>query len=198
MPPRDKKRDIMTAAEKLFSNRSFHEVTLEEIAQQAKVGKGTLYRFFINKDDLFFQTATAGFDELCDAVAQLKLEKKVFTEQLLSVCSEIEQFFSHRRQLFRLMQIEEARVIWGQGSMWDLWLSRRQKMVKAVSEILDMGVNENKIRTDVPTPVLADFLIGMLRTRARYFVNVDESFRRLELLLNVFIFGASGNKCVFK
>ena len=183
----------MMAAENLFSNRSFHEVTLDEIAHQAKVGKGTLYRFFSNKDDLFFQTATSGFDELCDAVLVKKSPTKRFTDQLLSICAEIEQFFSQRRQLFRMMQIEEARVIWGQESMWGLWLSRREKLVKAVSEILDDGVTEKKIRSDVPTTVLADFLLGMLRTRARYFARVDESFRHLEMLLDVFIFGASGN-----
>ena len=193
MPRRNKKHDIMAAAENLFSNRSYHEVTLDEIAHQAKVGKGTLYRYFSNKDDLFFQTATSGFDELCAAILNLKIEGKTFTEQLLTVCSEIEQFFFHRRQLFRLMQIEEARVIWGQGSMWDLWLFRRRKMVQAVSEILDAGVKEEQIRTDIPTPILADFLLGMLRSRARYFVKIDDAFRRLEILLDVFIYGASGN-----
>jgi hypothetical protein len=92
-----------------------------------------------------------------------------------------------------MMQIEEARVIWSQGSMWDLWLSRREKLVHAVSEILEMGVKEKKIRSDVPTTVLADFLLGMLRTRARYVVNVDETMRRLEFLLDFFIYGAKGN-----
>ena len=123
--------------------------------------KGLFIDFFSNKDDLFFQTATSGFDELCDAVLVKKSPTKRFTDQLLSICAEIEQFFSQRRQLFRMMQIEEARVIWGQESMWGLWLSRREKLVKAVSEILDDGVTEKKIRSDVPTTVLADFLLGI-------------------------------------
>ena len=53
----DKRIAIMRAAERLFHNRRFHEVTLEEVAEAAQVGKGTIYRYFADKDDLFFQVA---------------------------------------------------------------------------------------------------------------------------------------------
>lgn len=187
----------MKAAEILFSNRRFHEITLDEVAQKAKVGKGTIYRYFANKDDLFFQTATSGFDSLCHVVESCMTKEKNFTDQLLSACLEITQFFRQRHQLFRLMQVEEGRVIWSQGSLWDLWMARRQKLVLALSRILETGASENKIRRDVPPSVLADFLLGMLRTRARYLARVDDLYRRLELLLDIFLFGASSlkNEC---
>ncbi len=197
MTIRDKKWEIMKAAEILFSNRRFHEITLDEVAQKAKVGKGTIYRYFANKDDLFFQTATSGFDSLCHVVESCMTKEKNFTDQLLSACLEITQFFRQRHQLFRLMQVEEGRVIWSQGSLWDLWMARRQKLVLALSRILETGASENKIRRDVPPSVLADFLLGMLRTRARYLARVDDLYRRLELLLDIFLFGASSlkNEC---
>ena len=37
-----------------------------KVKSEAKVGKGTIYLYFENKDDLFFQTATWGFEELCE------------------------------------------------------------------------------------------------------------------------------------
>jgi hypothetical protein len=70
-------------------------------------------------------------------------------------------------------------------------MSRREKLVKALAGILDRGAGQDKIRNDVPTTVLADFLLGMLRTRARYLLGVDESAKRLDMLLNIFFFGAS-------
>jgi AcrR family transcriptional regulator len=190
---RDKQKEIMRAAEELFSHRCFHEVTLDEVAQKAKVGKGTIYRFFSSKDDLFFQTAASGFDGMCDAIEKKLLKNKDFAEQLLNACSEITIFFSTRRELFRMMQTEEARLIWSKESMWDLWMLRREKLVKTISSILEIGVKEKKIRSDVPSTVLADFLLGMLRTRARYVSHSEETFRRLEVLLDIFILGASGH-----
>ena len=192
MGGQNKRQEIMEAAERLFSNRRFHEVTLDEIAQAAKVGKGTIYRFFSSKDDLFFQTATSGFDDLCDVIEKNVCHEGDFTKELLGACQEITQFFYRRRQMFRLMQMEEGRVIWSQGSLWNLWMSRREKLVKALAGILDRGAGEDKIRNDVPTTVLADFLLGMLRTRARYLRGVEDTAKRLDMLLNIFFFGAFG------
>jgi len=39
----DKKQRIMQAAEQLFRNRRFHEITLDEIAREPDVGKGTVF-----------------------------------------------------------------------------------------------------------------------------------------------------------
>ena len=50
-----------------------------------------------------------------------------------------------------------------------------------------------RIRTDAPASVLADsFFMGMLRTRARYPFGVDEAIKRLEMLPDIFLFGALG------
>ena len=49
----DKRATILKAASDVFKGRRFDEVTLDEIAVRAGVGKGTLYLYFKNKEDLF-------------------------------------------------------------------------------------------------------------------------------------------------
>ena len=93
MPDQDKRLRIMQAAEKLFASRRFHEITTDEVARQAQVGKGTIYRFFRDKDDLFFETAYAGFDEMCQLVRQKVSPKAAFSQQILQACVQISQFF---------------------------------------------------------------------------------------------------------
>jgi AcrR family transcriptional regulator len=44
---------ILEAAEELFSHRSFEKVRMEDIAEWAKIGKGTVYRYYPTKDDLY-------------------------------------------------------------------------------------------------------------------------------------------------
>ena len=61
----EKRLRIMQAAEQLFRTRQFHEIALDEVARVADVGKGTIYLHFSDKEDLFFQTAVAGYDEMC-------------------------------------------------------------------------------------------------------------------------------------
>lgn len=47
------KEEILAAALKLFSERGFHNVSMQEIAAQAEFATGTLYKFFESKEALF-------------------------------------------------------------------------------------------------------------------------------------------------
>ncbi len=188
----DKKLAIMQAAERLFTSRRFHEITLDEVAQAAKVGKGTIYRYFTDKDDLFFQTATSGFDELCDLLRRKVPQDEPFGPQLLAACQEISQFFERRRQLFQMMQNEEGRVIWVKGDLQGRWMKKRTGLVEALSEVLRKGVAEGEIRPDVPAEVLAHFLLGMLRTRARDLTDVaGGEYGQHAMVIEMFRHGAA-------
>jgi len=190
MARRDRQREIMAAAERLFTSRRYHEVTTDDIAQAAHVGKGTIYRYFRDKEELFFQVATSGFDELCALLRERVPEQAPFREQLLSACGEIPRFFERRRQLFRLMQAEDDRMRWCSEEMQERWMVQRKKLVAAVAGILRKGVEEGEVRSDVPPDVLANFLLGMLRTRARDLADAQARLRRDELIVDLFCRGA--------
>ncbi len=52
----EKKELIMSAALDVFAEKGYHNTKMEEIADVAGIGKGTLYGHFTNKQDLFDQT----------------------------------------------------------------------------------------------------------------------------------------------
>lgn len=190
MARRDRRREIMAAAEQLFTSRRYHEITTDDIAAAAHVGKGTIYRYFKDKDDLFFQVATSGFDEMCELLRRKVPESAPFREQLLSACGEIPKFFERRKQLFRMMQAEDDRMQWCSEQMRERWLARRQELVAAVAAILRKGVQEGEVRPDIPPEVLAHFLLGMLRTRGRDLAHLPAPLRRDELIVDLFMRGA--------
>ena len=47
---------ILDAASRVFASRPFHEVLIDSIASDAGIGKGTIYRYFETKEDLYFAT----------------------------------------------------------------------------------------------------------------------------------------------
>ena len=47
------RQEILAAAAELFSESGYHNVSMDEIAHRAEFGKGTLYKFFPNKEELF-------------------------------------------------------------------------------------------------------------------------------------------------
>jgi len=49
-----RQHEILSSAKKLFLEKGYHRTTLEEIAQHAEFGKGTIYNYFSSKEELFF------------------------------------------------------------------------------------------------------------------------------------------------
>ena len=194
MTRQDKKQQIMQAAEKLFTTRRFHEITTDDVAEAAGVGKGTIYRYFQDKDDLFFQTATSGLDELCELLEHNVPENARFYDQILIACTEITSFFERRRQLYCMMLTEEGRLSLSKGKLHDRWMERRKKLLAALSVIIAKGVAEGELRTDLPPDVQANFLLGMLRTRARDLSEAPKEFQRYEVVVDMFRNGAGSNK----
>ncbi len=47
-----RKKEIINAARKIFSNKGFNSATMEEIAIEAELSPGTLYLYFKNKEEL--------------------------------------------------------------------------------------------------------------------------------------------------
>ena len=187
----DKKQRIMQAAERLFRTRRFHETTLDEIAKAADVGKGTIYLYFSDKEDLIFQAAVEGFDAMC---LQLRLdppEGETFRGTLLRTCDNISIFFRARRPLFRIILSEGDRDMEsGSGGLHQRWRGRRRTMTDAVSTILARGVATGEIRADVPNGILAEYLLGMLRTRSWELEDWPEAQRTLAGVADLFMNGA--------
>lgn len=55
---------ILTAATKIFAKKDYYQVTMDEIAQDLKVGKGTLYRYYHSKEELYFSIINRGLETL--------------------------------------------------------------------------------------------------------------------------------------
>ena len=74
-----KRQGIMEAAITVFSRTGYHRAKIKDIADEAGVGKGTVYEYFETKEDLFLQAGELLFDQYVetqkmsmDAVADSK------------------------------------------------------------------------------------------------------------------------------
>jgi len=66
---REARRDlILAAARRLFAERDYRSVTARQIAREAGVSPGTLYRYYANLDELFLDVFFAGAMEITERV----------------------------------------------------------------------------------------------------------------------------------
>ncbi|MBL0174264.1 MAG: TetR/AcrR family transcriptional regulator [Ignavibacteria bacterium] len=61
-----RRADIVNAAMAVFAYRGFADATLEEIAEKAEYGKGTIYSYFQGKEDLFDAVLDEGMNRLIE------------------------------------------------------------------------------------------------------------------------------------
>lgn len=72
MAKESKREQILNALDRLLPGRRFHEITLDEVAHEAQVGKGTIYLYFHDKDALFAELICYRMERLQTALQKLE------------------------------------------------------------------------------------------------------------------------------
>lgn len=109
---------MLEAAARLFGARRFHEVRMDDIAAEADVSKGTLYRYFKDKEELY--TALLG-RESKKLVAQMRhavSRTEGARQRLEALVATFIADFEAAPHLFDLIQLAEARRIAGGAFPW--------------------------------------------------------------------------------
>jgi len=187
----DKRERILRATEALLARFRPHELRLDDVAAAAAVGKGTIYLYFQDKEDLLLHLALDGFDELCRMIEQEASAEGDFTERLLAVCRKISGFFERRRALFRVMLTDHPLSPAFPAGAREQWMKHRRALVDAMAGLMEGGQRDGVLRDDVPAVVLADFFLGMLRTRARSMADLPTVFREHDFVIRLFCEGSS-------
>ena len=70
----ERRLQIMDAAERVFVHTPVAHATMEQIAKAADLGKGSLYLYFKDKEDLYLSTAQRALDELIEREEAVRLQ----------------------------------------------------------------------------------------------------------------------------
>src|SRR4051812_11157804 len=66
-----REQEILAAALQLFRRDEWQTVTVEQIAQQAEIGKGTVYKHFASKDEIYARLALRFHRGILDATRRV-------------------------------------------------------------------------------------------------------------------------------
>lgn len=163
---------ILRCAAQVFAQREFHEVLTDDIAQQLGIGKGTIYRYFDSKEQLYLETVAGDLDGLHAAVARVVEDGSpgapldVSIESLARVMIE---YFWKRRDFFLLMARLEPKL---KASERADWQRRRAESMRMVSRWLDRAVARGEI-AKINTRLAVEALFGMLRGVCIYRADSD-------------------------
>ena len=180
---------ILAATEREFENKRYHELTLDAVAQSAGIGKGTIYRYFKNKEDLVCQLATNGHDKLCEMLTGYAAETGIALAPLLEKTVEtMSRFYRGRHTLVRIME-QEGQLESLQHKFRMELRRKRGLLVDLVASILGRSDCRNQLRPDIDLTIQANFLLGLIRTRDINFKDSGEVLPT-RMIVSLFLDGA--------
>ena len=139
-----KKNNIIKIAANLFSQKSFHDVTMDEIAEKVGVAKGTIYLYFSSKDNLYLEILEHPFGSI-----EALLEKEVNTaslapEKLKKVLAIIIKFYRGNIDVLKILSRDETHLIQEHHDLTEKWRLRR---IELYEKIIEKGIKEGSFKT---------------------------------------------------
>lgn len=77
--------EILNSAEKLFFEKGYDGVSMDEIANNVELSKGTLYLYFKNKQSLYFAIINKGLKILLEAFQEARDQEKTGYKRIMSI-----------------------------------------------------------------------------------------------------------------
>jgi AcrR family transcriptional regulator len=93
---------IRDAAMRVVTRKGYDHVTVQDIADEAGIAKGTVYLYFKSREDIFEKTMSSSFEELRERVGGATEGDGTFPECIERVVEAQLDYFEQRQEFFRL------------------------------------------------------------------------------------------------
>ncbi|MFE4703709.1 TetR/AcrR family transcriptional regulator [Peribacillus simplex] len=139
----DRKKLILEAATKSFSLFGYKATTMDQVAKIANVGKGTIYTFYKNKEELFKEIVQRMIEEMKYEAEQSLDDQLSFFENLHRAVYRILEFRQEHQLSLKLLQ-EEREI--GTPAVQEMVNEMEEAIVSYIKEKLKIAIDKGYIQ----------------------------------------------------
>ena len=158
----NKREAILRTALKIFGREGYADTDVQVIADLARVGKGTIYRHFGNKEELFLATARFSQERMGQYIRSHVNESGAIVQVLREVAVAFARFFELHPESVEIMLQERATF---RANVFPTHLMYRAETRGEFEAFLQQGVNDGQLRdfdvVDI-TNAFSDLLYGTI------------------------------------
>jgi TetR/AcrR family fatty acid metabolism transcriptional regulator len=136
---------ILTAAARLFAGQRFHEARMEDIAAAAEVGKGTLYRYFKDKEELYTALLSRSADHQHERLHAAVNQARGARAKLEAAIAVFISFFDENPHLLDLIQHAEMLHKRADDFPWQRARDESMQLVRTIFQEAD-AAGEFRVR----------------------------------------------------
>ncbi|HVX63439.1 MAG TPA: TetR/AcrR family transcriptional regulator [Pirellulales bacterium] len=160
----DRCEEILDTATRLFAQHGFAGTDTQMLADALHVGKGTLYRYFPSKRELFLAAADRGIRKLCEHIEASIADIEDPPERISKVVYSYLGFFADHPELVELLIHERSQF---KDRKKPTYFEHREANREHLRNLYRSYISEGQIR-DMPVDrildVLGDLLYGTMFT----------------------------------
>jgi AcrR family transcriptional regulator len=172
MPARERRKVLLGAALEAFSERGFHEVTLDEVAARAGVSKALIYEHFASKRELVRALLDTYVHELLGRLAEAIAAAEPGEERMRTGVDAVLRFVEQRPGAWRMLFRNS-----GDPDIADLFAALQAEAAGAIASAMAADATEVGMAPP-PTPaqieMLAQQLSGAVQAVATWWTDHPE------------------------
>ncbi|MBU0574815.1 MAG: TetR/AcrR family transcriptional regulator [Proteobacteria bacterium] len=160
----NRKNAILKAARKLFFEKGFRQVTVENIARKAEFSKGSIYLYFNSKEEIYSQILLNDIDKFHDRVADILQGPSSASEALIRVAEIYVDFFLNDRELFRILmnfilRIDDMNL---PEDMNNHIIKTTNRTISIIEQVFKYGIEKGEFPPDINLRMNRNAIWGLL------------------------------------
>ncbi|MCK4700077.1 MAG: TetR/AcrR family transcriptional regulator, partial [Bacteroidales bacterium] len=151
--------DIVDAAEKIFFEKGLNNSTMDEVAKEAELSKGTLYLYFKSKEEIHFEIKIRALNILKNMFQDSISEKKNGFENCIEIGKTYVDFVKKHSNYYKAIihfESNDCSICEFRDKCENFF--REDNPLKFFVQTISQGITDGTIRNDIPANVLAQML----------------------------------------
>jgi AcrR family transcriptional regulator len=151
--------EIIAAAAKVFRTKGYHAATVQDIADEVGILKGSLYHHFESKEDLLYLIVKEPIARMYQTIGEIVATDLPAPEKLRrAILAHVEAFDRHYPHLFVYLREREEM----KRRFRELIKLSPKQYERFWQQILREGIKSGEFRADLDVQVVSYGLLGML------------------------------------
>ncbi len=154
-----RKNDIIDAAEKIFFKKGINNSTMDEVAEEAELSKGTLYLYFKSKEEIHFEIKTRALNILTKMFTKSICENKTGLENSMRIGKTYVDFVKKHPNYYKSMiyfESNDCSTCQFRDNCENFFKEDNPLMIS--TKTISRGIADGSIRSDIPANVLSQTL----------------------------------------
>ncbi|MDR3562475.1 MAG: TetR/AcrR family transcriptional regulator [Negativicutes bacterium] len=190
-----KRQHILDAAYKIFSLKGYNRATVDEIISLADTGKGTVYNYFGNKEQLFWSVIQERIQPFVTALEQIASTDQPVPDKIYAMVRTALSFYLENGDLWRgliheVWRISSEDVL--KQAIREKYLNNLRRINGLIEQVLCEGVAQGVLR-DYELKKAAYGLLSIIVTFVYQDLVGDDIDATATKITNVFLYGIAAS-----